>query len=62
MTLLNGLGYIFPKLLKLEKTIKYWNNLEEDEIINIVIFKNEIIIKTYKNSNEIIHNLIITKE
>lgn len=60
-TELNGLGYIFPKLMKLERTIKYWNNIDSDEVINIVIFKDDIVIKTYKNSQVIEKSLKIKK-
>jgi hypothetical protein len=59
---LNGLAYILPKLLKLEKTIKYWNRLEEDKVISVNYFKDSIIVRVYKNIDNIEEALIINRE
>lgn len=62
---LNGLAYILPKILKAEKVIKYWNgDIVEGEVINIAIFKDQIVIRTYRDTptRKIEKSLVINKE
>lgn len=57
----DGLGYFFTKLQKIEKIVRFYNSMDEDEIISIHIFKHDVVVRTYKKEGQILKSLIIKK-